>query len=105
LTLGVAALAILFAAVPAWAQRTTATIRGTVTDQTKAIVPGATVTVTGQDTGLTHTMPTNTDGVYVFTDLPVGRYTVKVELQGFQTATKTDIALNVAEDRAIDFVL
>jgi type 1 fimbria pilin len=105
LTLGVAALAILFAAVPAWAQRTTATIRGTVTDQTKAIVPGATVTVTGQDTGLTHTMPTNTDGVYVFTDLPVGRYTVKVELQGFQTATRTDIALNVAEDRAIDFVL
>lgn len=105
LTLVVFAVAALLAATPAWAQRTTATIRGTVTDQSKALVPGATVTVTGQDTGFTHTVVTNSDGVYVFTDLPVGRYTVKVELQGFQTTTRTDILLNVADDRAIDFTL
>jgi hypothetical protein len=100
--LGVAAMLV---AVPAWAQRTSAGIRGTVTDQSKAVVPGAMVTVTGQDTGLTRNATTDRDGAYTFTDLPVGRYRVQVELQGFKTSTRTDIALNVAEDRAIDFVL
>src|SRR3954447_19602436 len=105
LTLAALCVAALFMAVPAWAQRTTASIRGTITDQSKAVVPGATVTVTGQDTGLTRTATTDRDGAYTFAELPVGRYRIQVELQGFKTSTRTDIALNVADDRAIDFVL
>jgi type 1 fimbria pilin len=105
LTLGVVTVTALFFATPALAQRTTASIRGTVTDPTKAVVPGATVTVTGQDTGFSQTTVTNGDGVYTFSQLPVGRYSVKVELQGFKTEARTDLALNVAEDRAVDFVL
>ena len=106
LTLAVVTVtALLFGTTPVLAQRTTASIRGTVTDQTKAVVPGATVTVTGQDTGLSQTTTTNADGVYTFTQLPVGRYTVRVELQGFKPQARTDIALNVAEDRGLDFVL
>jgi len=89
----------------AFAQRTNAAVRGTVTDQSKAIVPGATVTVTGVDTGLTRTTVTNADGVYSVSELPVGRYTISVELQGFKTASRTDISLNVADDRKIDFEL
>ncbi|HET7617235.1 MAG TPA: carboxypeptidase regulatory-like domain-containing protein [Vicinamibacterales bacterium] len=100
-----AILASTLFAAPVWAQRTTATVRGTVTDQSKAFVPGATVTLTGQDTGLTRTTTTNASGVYTFTTVPVGRYTVSVELQGFKTATQTDIVLNVADDRAVDFEL
>ncbi|HEX5475254.1 MAG TPA: carboxypeptidase regulatory-like domain-containing protein [Vicinamibacterales bacterium] len=92
-------------AAPAVAQRTTATLRGTVTDPTHAIVPGATVTITNHDTGLTRTMPTNEAGVYSFSELPVGRYTVTVELQGFKTATRTDIVLNVADNREMNFQL
>src|SRR3982751_1859233 len=98
-------VASLLVASPVWAQRTTATIRGTVTDQSKAVVPGASVTATGQDTGLTRTVVTDRDGAYTFTELPVGRYRVQVELQGFKTSTRTDIALNVADDRAIDLEL
>src|SRR3954464_9957807 len=105
LALAALCVAALFMAVPAWAQRTTASIRGTITDQSRAVVPGATVTVTGQDTGLTRTATSDRDGAYTFTELPVGRYRVQVELQGFKTSSRTDIALNVADDRAIDFVL
>src|SRR3954466_5679975 len=105
LALAALCVAALFMAVPAWAQRTTASIRGTITDQSRAVVPGATVTVTGQDTGLTRTATTDRDGAYTFAELPVGRYRIQVELQGFKTSTRTDIALNVADDRAIDFVL
>jgi hypothetical protein len=89
----------------ALAQRTTATVRGTITDQSKAVVPGATVTVTGEDTGLTRTTVSNADGVYSLSELPVGRYRIAVELTGFKTATRTDIALNVADDRKFDFEL
>src|SRR3954464_583292 len=105
LALAALCVAALFMAVPAWAQRTTASIRGTITDQSRAVVPGATVTVTGQDTGLTRTATSDRDGAYTFAELPVGRYRIQVELQGFKTSSRTDIALNVADDRAIDFVL
>ena len=100
-------LAIVLSMLPAsaFAQRTNAAVRGTVTDPSKAVVPGATVTITGTDTGLTRTTVTNADGVYSVSELPVGRYTISVELQGFKTATRTDIALNVADDRKIDFEL
>ncbi|HEX9365650.1 MAG TPA: carboxypeptidase regulatory-like domain-containing protein [Vicinamibacterales bacterium] len=97
--------ALVFYASPVAAQRTTANLRGTVTDASKAIVPGATVTVTNQDTGLSRTMPSNEAGVYSFSDLPIGRYAVKVELQGFKTATRTDVMLRVAEDREVDVEL
>jgi Carboxypeptidase regulatory-like domain/TonB-dependent Receptor Plug Domain len=91
--------------VPTSAQRTTATLRGTITDSTHAIVPGASVTVTNQDTGLTRTVTTNTEGLYSVSELPVGRYSITVELQGFKTAKRTDITLNVADDRKMDFEL
>jgi hypothetical protein len=91
--------------VPAIAQRTTASLRGTITDSTHAIVPGASVTVTNQDTGLTRTVTTNTEGLYSVSELPVGRYAITVELQGFKTTKRTDIVLNVADDRKIDLEL
>src|SRR5690242_12363568 len=96
---------LLAVALPVSAQRTTASVLGTVTDPTHAVVPGATVTVTNQDTGLTRTTVTNGQGLYSVSDLPVGRYNLTVELQGFKTASRTDIVLNVAEDRKLDFEL
>ena len=68
-------------------------------------MPGATVTVTNPDTGLSQTTTTNESGVYSFSQLPVGRYQLKVELQGFKTATRTDISLAVADSREIDVEL
>jgi Carboxypeptidase regulatory-like domain len=102
------ALAVSFvflAAMPALAQRTTATIRGTVTDSSGAVVPGATVTLKGTDTGLTRTATTNESGVYSFTDLPVGRYSVDASLTNFKGGSVTDIQLSVADDREVNFQL
>jgi type 1 fimbria pilin len=97
--------AVLLFAAPALAQRTTANLRGTVTDSTRAIVPGASVTVSNADTGLSQTMTTNESGVYSFSGLPIGRYQIKVELQGFKTATRTDVVLGVADNRELDIEL
>jgi hypothetical protein len=96
---------LVVSAAAADAQRTTATIRGTVRDASQAVVPGATVTAANPDTGLTRTSVTNAEGTYSVPDLPVGRYNVTVELSGFKTATRTGVPLRVADDFLIDFVL
>jgi hypothetical protein len=87
------------------AQRSTATIRGTVVDSTSSSLPGATVTVKNDATGLTRTATTNQAGLYSFADLPVGTYTVQVEFSGFKTSVRNALVLNVADDRAVDFEL
>jgi hypothetical protein len=93
---------LLLLASPATGQRTTATIRGTVTDPTGAVVPGAAVTLTREETGLTRSVTTNSAGDYVFAELAVGRYGVRVEHTGFKGAAVTGIDLNVADVRAVD---
>ena len=94
-----ALLLLLAVAVPVAAQRTTASIRGTVTDSTGGVVPGADVTVKGTDTGLSQSTVTNADGVFSFPELPVGTYSVEVTISGFKSAVQTGIVLNVADQR------
>jgi hypothetical protein len=91
--------------MPALAQRISATIRGTVTDPTGAVVSGAKVTVTNEATGLTRSAPSNSAGNYSFAELPVGSYRVEVETAGFKTAVRSKIAVNVADTRAVDVQL
>lgn len=98
-------VSLTLSAVPALAQRSTATIRGAVTDQSHAVIPGATVTVRNDDTGLTRSVPTNSAGLYSFGELPVGRYSIEVELSGFQKGVVKNIVLNVADTRAVDVQL
>ena len=98
---------IVLLLVPAlsYAQRTTATIRGTVRDTTQAVLPGVTVTATNEDTGLVRAVVTNTSGVYSAQDLPIGRYKIEAELSGFKKASRTGITLRVADEFAVDFEL
>ncbi|HXY38656.1 MAG TPA: carboxypeptidase-like regulatory domain-containing protein, partial [Vicinamibacteria bacterium] len=99
------AAVVLLLAVPAFAQRFTASIRGTVTDNTGAVVPGATVKLTNQGTGVAREVVTNTAGNYSFADLQVGTYSVEVALQGFKTTVRRDVVVNVADVRDEDFKL
>src|SRR5437867_4146176 len=101
----VLALIALLLSASAYAQRTTATVRGTVRDSTQAVLPGATVTVVNTDTGLTRATVTNNVGAYSVGELPIGRYKISAELQGFKTATRTDVILRVADDLGLDFEL
>lgn len=73
----------LLAAGAAHAQVTTADVVGRVTDASGAALPGATVTITNPATGDTRRQVTGGTGDYVFTLLPIGRYTLEVELEGF----------------------
>src|SRR5262245_59662815 len=100
-------LAMALALWPAMAsaQRITASIRGTVTDPSHAVVAGAKVTVKNEETGLTRTTTTNSDGNYQFAELPVGTYRVDVDAGGFRAAAQTKIGLSVAETRGVNFEL
>ncbi len=95
-------LVLLLAAavcVPALAQTTTGSIRGTVTDPSGQAVAEAGVTVLNGETGLSRSTVTNTAGRYAFSNLPVGTYLVTVEVEGFKTVLLQNIVLNVADDR------
>jgi len=74
-----------------------AQVEGTVKDETGAVLPGAAVTATNQETGLSRTATANSDGSYRIPALPPGLYTVKCELAGFQTRTLTDIILTIQQ--------
>lgn len=90
-------LAIIASCALSYAQlTTTATINGTVTDISGAVVPDAAVTLTNQATKAEVTMKTNSDGSYTAPGLSVGTYTVTVARPGFQTYTVTNILLHPA---------
>jgi hypothetical protein len=80
----------------ALAQENTGSIAGTVKDQSGAVIPNAKVSVTDIEKNIVvRTGKTGGGGEFSFPSLPVGRYSVAVELQGFQTYTQTGLVLNV----------
>jgi hypothetical protein len=80
-TIGFLLLAAALTVFSAPAQQTTGTLRGVLTDDSGAIIPGATVSLTG--TGVQKSVPTQNDGSYSFPGLLTGQYTVQVTFSGF----------------------
>src|SRR5260370_30320950 len=89
----VALVALLCSANPAWGQEVTATITGTVSDPSGAVVAGATVTAKSVERGLTYSAATNDSGIYRISQLADGDYELRVEKQGFQTALVPAVTL------------
>ena len=89
------ALTLLLTTTMAWAQATAA-LNGRVTDQSGAVLPGVTVTVTQTETGFTRSVVTDGDGTYVIPNLPLGPYQLEMTLQGFRTYVQRGIVLQVA---------
>jgi len=87
------------------AQLSTARLSGRVTDESKAVLPGVTVTMTRTDTGLTRSDVTDGNGSYVLPNLPTGPYRLEVSLSGFRTYVQTGIVLQVAGTPEINVVL
>src|SRR6476620_7380130 len=77
----------LFVSVPAFSQGLYATVSGTVSDSSGAVIPGVTIKATAVDTGVVSTQLTNEAGVYNYRDLVPGKYTISASLPGFQTKT------------------
>ncbi|MDQ6758512.1 MAG: TonB-dependent receptor [Acidobacteriota bacterium] len=97
--------ALLFVTGLALAQSPDAQINGRVTDASGGVLSGARVTVTNTDTGLLNTTQSNEVGLYTVPLLPPGRYAMVVEHAGFQTATRADVLLSVAQDARLNFSL
>src|SRR4029077_16234552 len=81
-------------AAPAWPQTQLGTLFGTVTDTSGAVVPGAEVSVENVGTGLKRDGRTDKTGEYQLVGLPTGRYTLRVQKEGFQTEVREGIALS-----------
>jgi hypothetical protein len=98
-------LVVSLLALPAHAQTIVGQIAGIVTDASSGVLPGATITVTNDGTGLVRSAVSDDRGAWVVTNLPVGRYTVKAELSGFRTAQQTGFELNADSRLTANFKL
>ena len=103
--LGVVFLLLVFGLCPLMYGQATGSFSGTVTDKAGAVISGATVAVTSQETGLSRETKTDDSGHYLVPLLPVSNYTIRVQSQGFQTTEQKDIRLQVDEHRELDFSL
>src|SRR5215468_10481864 len=92
-------------ALPALAQArsSSADLTGTVSDSSKSVVRGATVTAANVATGLARSGATNANGIYLIPLLPPGEYEVKIEVNGFNTQIKKGITLTVGQTLVINF--
>lgn len=100
-----AALAIALLLPPALRGQAAGSFSGNVTDKTGSGIPGATVTVTFEETGQVRTVKTDDVGHYLVPLLPVGDYTVHVDKGNFNSAETRDLRLHVDEAREVDFTL
>jgi hypothetical protein len=80
-------------------------IVGLVSDTTGAVIPGAEVKITDQDTGFVRTFLTNETGNYVAPALPLGKYTVEVSAKGFKSWRQNDVLLNLRDIIRVDVQL
>ena len=95
------ALAALFSVV-AWAQTQLATVFGNITDPSGAVVPGVSVTIVSQGTGLKRSVLTDTAGEYRFAGLPTGNYSLRIEKPGFHSQVREGVELTSAVEVMIN---
>ncbi|MFY9528572.1 MAG: carboxypeptidase-like regulatory domain-containing protein [Candidatus Acidiferrales bacterium] len=102
----IAGLVCLFLiGVPLASAQMSASLSGTVTDQSSATVSGASVTVKNLETGAVRTTTTTEAGRYLVFSLPIGDYEVRVTKQGFAEEIRTGIRLVVGQDASVDLTL
>src|SRR6187549_1891837 len=102
------ALALLLSmlpVLPAAAQEFRGSITGTVSDHSKGVLPGVTVTATHAETGVATPVVTNSDGAYLLPFLAPGRYTVAAELMGFKKLVRQNIQVRIGDRLSLDLSL
>ncbi|HEY6342886.1 MAG TPA: TonB-dependent receptor [Bryobacteraceae bacterium] len=84
---------------------TSATVLGTVTDSSGAVVPNASVQVKNVGTDQVRQTTADSQGRYTIADIPIGNYQAQASAQGFQTTLRTGIILTVGAQTVVDFSL
>lgn len=96
---------LLFAWAAAAHAQSTSEIRGRVLDDQAAVMPGVTVTIRNQDTGLTREALTSAEGTYLITNVPPGRYDVSATLTGFRKFVREGVQLEIGRTATVDVTL
>jgi Carboxypeptidase regulatory-like domain len=99
------AIVMMIMCVAAGAEAQEASIIGSAADETKAILPGATITATNRETGMQSSAITDERGQYRLMRLPAGKYRVQAELQGFASVVVPEVELLVGQNATVPFVL
>lgn len=97
-------LSLLLFAGTCFAQDT-ATIVGTVTDPTGAVMPGVKITVSNPDRGFVRALATNSSGAYAAVRIPIGDYVVSADNPGFKREVRTGINLSAGQTQRVDLKL
>lgn len=98
-------LLVLASAYLVWSQGLQTAIIGTVHDESGAVVPGATVTVTNVTTNVSRTVETNNEGDYTVPSLVIGDYVVKAAKAGFKTLVTKSVVVQTDKTVRVDFAL
>src|SRR5213594_330366 len=101
----VAGLLCLVLTALAFAQTSNATLGGTVSDASGALIPGVSITATNSATGIVTTVVSNEAGAYQFASLQTGTYKITAELPGFQTQTYNSVTLGISQQVRLNFSL
>jgi hypothetical protein len=88
-----------------WAQATTGSIEGRVTDPSNAIIVGARVVAMNQDTGVAYNSSTDEHGNFSILQVPPGNYTVKATKPGFEVTTVRNVVMYIDQKQLLDFKL
>ncbi|MEK7407134.1 MAG: TonB-dependent receptor [Acidobacteriota bacterium] len=99
---GMAFLVLVACAAPMAAQLDRGTITGMITDPSSAVIPAAEITATNMDTGVSSRAVTNEVGLYTLSNIPIGRYEIKIAAAGFKAHTRSGITLTVAQTLRLD---
>ncbi len=101
----VTCLFVFCMSVPVVAQRSAASLSGTVTDQSGAVIPSARITVTETTTGVSTVAQANDHGYYVISNLEAGTYTLHLEHAGFEGYVRTGVVIQVGQPRTVDVAM
>lgn len=96
---------VMLFAVACSAQTDQGAITGVVQDASGAVIPNANVTVTDVDTGLVLRNKSNGSGVFVFSPLKIGNYTIRVTAQGFKTVIRENLHVNIQQRLDVNFTM
>jgi hypothetical protein len=98
-------VALMMVSGAALAQESTAELRGRVLDAQGGALPGVTITITNQATGVYREIVSNGDGTYFATALAPGVYSIAAELSGFKKYMRNDVRLDLGRTTTLDLQL
>lgn len=104
--LALTSLAVLFLHTSlTFGQADTGMVSGTVKDQSGAVIPASKVTLTNEGTNVSRSVNTDSSGLYVFSPVRVGTYTVSASKDGFESVRHPGITVNIQQTSVVDFTL